>query len=257
MNANRLFLLFAPCLLAMGHAADLPNLSGLHVALDVGHSKAQGGAISAVGRPEFEYNLDMARTIAEVLRAAKAKVTVINEKGDFDGLAGRPRYADQIGAQVFLSIHHDSVNDKYLKNWEVDGKTQQYCDPRFSGYSVFCSKKNVSATRSRNWAKEVGAAMLNAGFTPATHHHEEIPGENRAWIDERTGVYEYPDLAVAKYGKLPSALLECGVILNRDEEQKVRTKDYQRKVGGAVASALASARGKGVFSPAPRLFRAK
>lgn len=255
MNANRVSLLLAPCLLALGHSADLPNLSGLHVALDVGHTKAQGGAFSAVGRPEFEYNLDMARSIAEVLRAAKAKVTVINEKGNFDGLAGRPRYADQIGAQVFLSIHHDSVNDKHLKNWEVDGKPQQYCEPRFSGYSVFCSKKNVNATRSRNWAKEVGAAMLAAGFKPATHHHEDLPNENRAWIDEPTGVYEYPDLAVAKYGKLPSALLECGVILNREEEQKVRTKDYQRKVGAAVASALASARGKGVFNTAPGVLR--
>jgi N-acetylmuramoyl-L-alanine amidase len=238
---------------AMGLLSAAPgktSLAGLHVALDVGHSKVQGGAVSASGRNEFEYNLETARTVAGVLRSFGAKVTVINDNGDVTGLAERPWAAVRLGADAFISIHHDSVNDKYLKNWEVDGVTQQYCD-RFSGYSVFCSKKNPKAGQSRNLALEIGAAMLNARFKPTLHHHEPIPGENRPFIDEHTGVYEYTNLAVVKYGNLPSALLECGVILNREEERQVRTKEYQQRIGEALATALAAAREKGLVGPAP------
>jgi N-acetylmuramoyl-L-alanine amidase len=221
-------------------------LTGLHVALDIGHSVAKPGALSARGRGEFLFNQSTATTIAGILRAFGAKVTVINEKGTMTGLTERPQSAVEAGADLFLSIHHDSANDKYMETWEVDGKKLPYCD-RFSGYSVFCSKKNLRAAESRALAIEIGAAMHKAGFKPTPHHNEPIQGENRPFIDERTAVYEFTDLVVAKSGKLPSVLLECGVIVNRDEEIQVQTKEYQQRIGNALVSALISARKKEIF----------
>jgi N-acetylmuramoyl-L-alanine amidase len=223
-----------------------PNLTGLHIALDVGHNKAAGGAVSARGRFEFEFNQATARTIASVLRSAGAKVTIINESGDITSLPARPQRAASLGADAFLSIHHDSVNDKYLKTWDYQGTEQSYCD-RFSGYSVFCSKDNWKAAQSQLLARQIGKAMLDAGFKPALHHNEPIPGENRPFIDATTGVYEYTKLIVAKSGKLPSALLECGVIVNRDEELTAQSEEYQRRIGVAVAKAFAAAREQGAF----------
>lgn len=228
----------------------LPNLGGLHIALDVGHSQAAGGALSARGRFEFEFNQATARTIATVLRTAGAKVTIINENGDMTGLAERPITAVRIGADAFLSIHHDSANDKYMKTWVTDGTPRPYCD-QFSGYSVFCSKDNWKASQSRTLAKQVGAAMLGAGFKPTPHHHEAIPGENRPFIDEATGVYEFTELVVVRSAKLPSVLLECGVIVNRDEELLVQTEAYQKRIGMAVANGLAAAKEQGIFKRFP------
>lgn len=231
---------------AQAEPANPPNLSGLHIALDVGHNKTAGGALSARGKFEFEFNQATARTIASVLRSAGAKVTIINETGEITGLTVRPQRAASLGADAFLSIHHDSVNDKYLKTWQHQGKEQSYCD-QFSGYSVFCSKENWKAAQSQILARQIGKAMLAAGFKPATHHHEPIPGENRPFLDASTGVYEYTKLIVAKAGKLPSALLECGVIVNRDEELEAQSADYQRRIGVAVAKAFAAAREQGAF----------
>ena len=39
------------------------------IAIDVGHYLEEPGAISARGRPEFEFNLDLARAIEAVLKA--------------------------------------------------------------------------------------------------------------------------------------------------------------------------------------------
>ncbi len=217
------------------------DLTGLHIALDVGHSLSKPGAISARGQVEFVFNQGTARVIAGVLRSAGAKVTILNEDGTITGLAERPQLAARAGADAFISIHHDSVNDKYLKTWDHQGQTLAYCD-RFSGYSVFCSELNLRAAQSRNLALEAGKAMLAAGFKPTLHHHEPIAGENRPLIDESTGVYEFTELVVAKSGKLPSILLECGVIVHRDEELIVQTVQYQTRIGHALVAALASAR---------------
>jgi len=227
-------------------ASPLPDLTGLHIALDVGHSLASGGAVSARGRNEHEFNRDTALAIAAVLKSAGARASVINETGTLTGLAERPQRARRLGADAFVSIHHDAVNDRYLETWEHEGRQRSYCD-RFRGTSVFCSAKNPRAERSRTLALALGAALVDAGFTPTLHHAEPIPGENRPLLDRRTGVYEFTDLVVAKAAALPSVLLECGVILHREEELAVRTADYQRRLGTALAHALDHARAQGAF----------
>ena len=243
MTIRLLFLLCLGAALFQPSAAESKPLAGLTVALDVGHSKARPGALSARGRGEFEFNLDTARVIDEILENAGAKCLIINETGTLTGLAERPERALRLGADVFISIHHDSVNDIYKKMWTPPGQTElrEYSDT-FRGYSVFCSEKNPEAERSRAIALKIGAAMREAGFTPTLHHAEEIEGENRPLIDRKTGVYEFTDLVVVKAASLPSILLECGVIAHRKEELEVSKRSYQERVGGAVLAALMEAR---------------
>ena len=53
------------------------------VAVDVGHFAAEPGVISAIGRPEFEYNLDLALEVKAELEKHQLKVRFIGEKGDY------------------------------------------------------------------------------------------------------------------------------------------------------------------------------
>ncbi|MEM0968964.1 MAG: N-acetylmuramoyl-L-alanine amidase [Verrucomicrobiota bacterium] len=242
------FLCLGAAIVSTPALAESDSLEGLTVAVDVGHSKARPGAISARGRPEFAFNLDTARVIDEILERAGATCLIINETGTLTGLAERPQRAARLGADVFLSIHYDSVNEKYKKTWTPPGqsKLQKYSD-KFRGYSVFCSKKNPKAKESRAIALMVGDAMLKAGFQPTLHHAEKIPGENRPLLNRKTGVYEFTDLVVVKAAALPSILLECGVIIHRDEELEVMKRSHQERVGEAVLAALIQARSEGIL----------
>ncbi|MEO0445225.1 MAG: N-acetylmuramoyl-L-alanine amidase [Verrucomicrobiota bacterium] len=218
-----------------------PDLSGIHVAFDVGHSLSKMGARSARGRSEFLFNQDTARTVAQALIGAGAKVTIINEDGTITGLSVRPQTAVKKKADVFISLHHDSVNEKYIQTWTFEGTELPYSDD-FRGYSVFCSEKNFLAEKSRKVALEVGKQMKAAGFPTALHHNEPIPGENRKFWDEETAVYEFTDLIVAKAGRIPSILLECGVIIHREEELEVQKEAYQLRIAHALAKALSALR---------------
>ncbi|MBP6600707.1 MAG: N-acetylmuramoyl-L-alanine amidase [Verrucomicrobiales bacterium] len=212
-------------------------LDGIKVALDVGHTRLSPGAMSARGRGEFLFNLATTTTIARVLQQAGARVILINGDGAIKGLSERGEIANRENADCFLAIHHDSVNDKYLKTWVHEQLNQSYADD-FRGYSVFASSLNAQPEKSRSLALAVGAALYDSGLKPTLHHAEPIEGENRALLDERTGVYEYTNLVVLKAATMPSILLECGVIVHREEELLAQDPAYQEVIAHAVVKAL-------------------
>jgi len=214
---------------------------GRHVvALDIGHTVAQHGSTSARGEGEFTFNQRIVRLLAARLeRSAIAAPVVINPEGGKIALIDRAKFAAREGAELFLSIHHDSANDKYLHWWDPDGdgSKQQYSD-NFRGYGVFVSKKNRQADRSLKFALALGAAMKARGFVFTPHHSEPIQGESRPILDESSGVYQYDDLIVLKNAPMPAALLECGVIINRAEELELKKPETQARIADAAASAI-------------------
>src|SRR2546426_6725003 len=73
------------------------------VAVDVGHYYGEAGVISASGRAEFEYNLELASQLKDFLNEAGLKVRMIGERGDYAILHYRTR--DAAGARLLFSHH--------------------------------------------------------------------------------------------------------------------------------------------------------
>lgn len=213
------------------------NAADFVIALDIGHSPRKGGAISARGVFEYEFNHRLvAELFAQLQSLGFTHSFVINPQGEEISLARRSAEANEQKADLFLAIHHDSVKDKYLKNWETNGKTQKYCDD-FHGYSIFISRKNPRAAESAEFAAKLGRALLEAGLTPTLHHAEQ---EKRPITDKEKGIYAFDDLVVLKTAKMPAVLLECGVIVNRTEEENLNNPVYRKRLIGAIDRAIQS-----------------
>jgi N-acetylmuramoyl-L-alanine amidase len=221
------------------------------VAIDVGHTKVSPGAISASGVPEYEFNLRIAKQLEERLReTGTAKpFLIVSEKSRT--LPERTRIAASRKADLFVSIHHDSAQDKYLEEREsANGETQRYTD-KFSGYSLFVSRKNPKYEQSFELARRIGRAM-RANFKFATHHNEAIPGENRPIIDRDAGVYAFDDLVVLKTAVMPAVLVECGVIVNPEEEKSLQTEEWRATIVAAIVRGI-----REYFAQAPATPRAE
>jgi N-acetylmuramoyl-L-alanine amidase len=211
------------------------NAADFVIALDIGHSPLKGGATSARGVFEYQFNRRLVTELfAQLQLLGFTRSFVINPQGDEISLMHRSAEANEQKADLFLAIHHDSVKDKYLKNWETDGKTEKYCDD-FHGYSIFISGKNPKPTESAEFAVKLGSALLQAGFTPTLHHAEQ---EKRPLIDKTKGVYAFDDLVVLKTAKMPAVLLECGVIVNRTEEENLKDPVYRKRLIRAIGRAI-------------------
>ncbi len=201
------------------------SVSAKEVALDVGHYAAEPGVISASGIPEFEFNLALANVVKAELERHRVAVRLIGERGDYAVLHHRTR--DARGADLFVSIHHDSVREHLLPQAD-----------RFAGFSLFISRQNPQPRKSLACASAIGAKLRAAGFTPSRYHADPVLGEARPFADEANGVHYYDNLAVARSATMASVLLEGGVLVNREEEKRMRDPEVRGRIAMAVAAGV-------------------
>jgi len=205
------------------------------VAIDVGHFIEEPGATSARGRPELDFNRELAAEIESAVRGRGLGTMLIGADGFASRLAQRTAAAT--GADFFLSVHHDSVQPHFLETWEYDRVERLFSD-RYSGFSLFVSRKSAFVRPSLACASAIGEAMRRAGFSPSLYHADPIPGENKPFADRRNGVHYYDNLIVLKTARTPAVLLEAGVIVNRDEETRMLLAETRRRIAAAVAQGL-------------------
>ncbi len=214
--------------------------SKFRIALDVGHTAESEGATSARNVPEFTYNLRLAQRIEQKLKAegfAGTKLLVTEGKAR-PSLVKRVARANNLNADLFLSIHHDSVPNTFLEDWEFEGQKSHFSD-RFSGYSVFVSHNNPEYETSLAFAELLAKEMKAQGLQYARQYTEAIMGRyQHPLLNKETGVYSYDGLVVLKSTRMPAVLLEAGSIINRDEELKMASTERQDIISSAVVAAV-------------------
>jgi N-acetylmuramoyl-L-alanine amidase len=208
--------------------------------VDVGHTSESPGADSARNDVEFGFNLQLAKLLAARLKAEGFAATrlLVTEGKARASLFKRVVAANDVRADLFLSIHHDSVPDKLLEEWEFDGAKSHFSD-RFSGYSLFVSKSNPHFGSSLAFARLIGRQMKAGGLHYATQYTMPIMGRyRRDLLDKDVGVYRYDGLVVLSRTRSPAVLLEAGSIINRDEEMEMNSPERRETIVAAVAAAM-------------------
>jgi N-acetylmuramoyl-L-alanine amidase len=152
------------------------NRAAFNIAIDVGHTPEAMGATSARGVPEYNYNLQLANQIDGKLREGGFRnVTLITAHGIGRAqLLERSARANVLGPNLFLSIHHDDVQDSYHQKWKYNGSTRFFSD-RFSGYSLFVSRKNQHFEASLSFAKLLGVELMGRGMRYAPIMQKRFP----------------------------------------------------------------------------------
>jgi N-acetylmuramoyl-L-alanine amidase len=209
------------------------------IVVDVGHTVESDGATSARNVPEYAFNLRLARRIEAQLKTAGFAATklIVTEGRARPSLFKRVETANELHANLFLSIHHDSVPNKLLEDWDFEGKPSHFSD-RFSGYSVYVSHDNAEFKTSLTFAEMIGRQMKAKGLRYAEQYTQAIMGHYRhPLLNKETGVYSYDELVVLRKTRMPAVLLEAGSIINRDEELKMNSPERQDMVSSAVVEA--------------------
>ncbi len=221
-------------------AATKCDRSKFRIVLDVGHTAESEGATSARNVAEFVFNLRLAQRIEEKLKSEgfpETKLLVTEGKGR-PSLVKRVVAANELHADLFLSIHHDSVPNSLLQNWEFEGKKSHFSD-RFSGYSVFVSRNNPDFKTSLAFAELIGKEMKAQGLQYAQQYTQAIMGRyQHPLLNKETGVYSYDQLVVLRSSRMPAVLLEAGSIINREEELKMDLPERRDIISDAVATAV-------------------
>ena len=187
-------------------------LGGLTVAIDAGHGGYDGGAVGrSSGVAEKGLNLDVARRVQALLERHGVK-TVMTRTDDYalcdenppirkklQDMQRRAAIITQADADIVLSIHMN----------EYAGRSQ-------SGPQVF-------------YREGCPAGRLLAGAMQTAMNEDLAPKREREALG---GDYYILTLGV------PSVLVECGFLSNKEEEALLLTEAYRERVAEAVVQGV-------------------
>jgi N-acetylmuramoyl-L-alanine amidase len=141
------------------------------VFLDVGHTDKDSGQISARGVKEYDFNMNLARRLLEELVNTgfiSTQMIVTSGSNTHESRLQRSKRANDLGADLFISVHHDGVKNETLMLWQYNGKTHWFLD-NFEGFSLWVSQKNKY---SLSFAKTLADQLMASGLKFTTHHDE-------------------------------------------------------------------------------------
>jgi N-acetylmuramoyl-L-alanine amidase len=230
-------------LLALAAAAPAP---GFLAVIDPGHGGDQDGAVSPAGVREKDLSLEIARRVSAELRKLGAKV-ILTRTGDISvPLANRAAIANATRADLFLSIHLNSMPTPEAR-------------ARCTGVETYflsadASDAHASAVAARENADRIAgepaiavndpvaailddlqdAASLSSSSRLAHALHERLVAGLGA---EDRGVKQAPFYVLAG-ARMPAVLVEVGFVSHEVESEKLRTREYQERIAAAVAEGV-------------------
>lgn len=240
------FVLGCACLLALPALANAEQ-GALVVVLDPGHGGRfpHDGAHGRRGLVEKNVSLAVALRTKEALEAAGATVVLTREDDSDVSLAERARIANEAGADLFLSIHCNSMESRedrkvtrgietyFLSPDPTDAEARMLAELENGGPGAMPLPRPSSPVEGILNDLALGQARNDSAALAQIVQHR-IVRETRA---QSRGVRQAPFLVLSGT-RMPSALVEIGFISHPQEGRLLGREKYQRKVAQALADAV-------------------
>ncbi len=214
------------------------------VVLDPGHGGIDGGAAGAGKTAEKVITLGFAKYLkASLSNNHKLKVLMTREDDRFVSLSDRVAFAKNNNADLFISIHADSLRQKNIR-----------------GATVYTLSEEGSDTLSRSLAQKQNRADLVAGLSlPKTQPKvtdiliDLTRRETQAFsvgvarlmvrqMKDRVRLIQNPmrsaDFYVLKAPEFPSVLLELGYLSNVEDEKLMKSQEWQTKAAKIISESI-------------------
>jgi N-acetylmuramoyl-L-alanine amidase len=195
-----------------------------------GHVEANnsGGAVSVTGKREYEYNDFIVKRFDDVESPLEYLTHLATENIEFKK---RPEFAEQSGAQVYVEIHHDSVNEKDVASAKTAGKEGQLM---YGGFSLHINSQWFYEETHRIGVG-IRDCFLNARLQTNTYHAQEDTGIMQA-VDD--GVYTRSGLYILNNARIPTLIVEAGSIVVPEEEAIMKKRETQEIVVQCIDATL-------------------
>jgi N-acetylmuramoyl-L-alanine amidase len=181
-------------------------LAGITVVLDPGHSPKLtppfDGAIGPMGTFEYQVNLGIARKLNEKLSGLGAAVKMTRAGDETVALADRPKLAQDLGGDIFISVHNNAIGDG----------EDPFSQPRgFSIYHYQRHSRDLAAAVHREYLKRI-----------------QLPDEG----------LRFGDYLVARMTWMPAILIENAYMILPRQEELLNAPAFQEQLAGAITDGV-------------------
>ncbi len=214
------------------------------IALDPGHGGRDPGAISVNGVYEKDIVLSMAKELRALLVGTERyRVFMTRDQDVSVRLRERVRRARQAEADLFLSIHADSLRNHSVRGLSVYTLSEKASDAEAAALADRENKADIilgmdfsaeSPDVTNILIDLAQRETMNRSVRFANTLIAELPQEVRTLNHSR----RYAGFAVLKAPDVPSVLLEMGYLSNHTDEKLLRQRAYRVKLAHAVVRSL-------------------
>lgn len=170
---------------------------------------ASGTEGIATGIPEYKLNLAVSLKLKQVLLDRGYKVYMIRENDDVNiSNAERAEMAEKSGADIFIRVHANSLNDQ-----SVHGALTM-CQTAKNPYNGSLYGKSSALSKA-----VVNGICTQTGF------------KNR-------GVQETDSMSGINWCDIPVTIVEMGFMSNAEEDKKMAAQEYREKIAKGIADGI-------------------
>ena len=173
------------------------------IVIDPGHGGDSDPGCIYGGYEERDITLSIALKTRDKLLSMGYTVVMTREEDVGLVLESRPQKANDIGADLFVSIHINALNDTSYSGVETWYNEKL---PQSAGLALAIQNEVYFAAQS--WDRGIKADPAGSG------------------------------LVVTRETDMPSCLVECGYLSNPDERDRLISKTYQTKIADAIATGI-------------------
>jgi N-acetylmuramoyl-L-alanine amidase len=216
------------------------------IVLDPGHGGIDGGAEGLNGTVEKSITLAFALELrAKLAESGNYDVYMTREKDDFLRLDERVRIAREHEADLFISIHADTIRLKGIRGATVytvadkasDAEAQALADrenlsDQLAGIKIEDENHEVADILIELIKRETHGFSLNFARTLLSKLSDTIGLINNP--------HRYAGFRVLKAPDVPSVLLELGYLSNPEDEEQLRDANWRGKAAQSIADAIAA-----------------
>ncbi len=220
------------------------------VAIDPGHGGIDAGARGRNGLQEKDLTLEISQTLKGILADyADIRVVMTREDDRFVSLAERVRIARQYEADLFVSIHADSIRLRGVRGASVYTLSDKASDKMAQQLAASENRSDLIAGLSLEDEPD-GVADILIDLTRRETHLFSA-GMARSVVDSFEGNIKLINNPIRSAGfrvlrahDVPSVLVELGYLSNVEDEKLLRDPKWREKTAVLLASAIDSFRRK-------------
>ena len=213
------------------------------VVLDAGHGGVDPGTVGVTGSYEKHITLAVASAVRKVFeRSGRYRVVLTRKRDIYVRLRDRFEIAHQNKAELFISLHADSIASRKIRGGSIYTLSDRASDKEAEDLAKKENKSDIIAGADlTGYASEVSRVLIDLAQNDTNreswHFGKMLVGELKKDIKLLRTSHRYAGFAVLKSPNVPSALIELGYLSNRIDEKNLKNPKYRNAIGAAILRA--------------------
>lgn len=215
------------------------------IVLDPGHGGVDPGAIGARGTMEKNVTLGISREVRRQLEATgRYRVHLTRDSDVFVRLRDRVAKARAVNADMFVSIHADSIGNRHTRGASIYTLSETASDSEAAALAQRENRADVIAgVDLSNETPEVATILIDLAQRETNNQSAILAGVLVQELAHDVPLlpakpHRFAGFAVLKAPDVPSILVELGYLSNPAEERLLNRQQHRMKVAAGIVRAM-------------------